>query len=81
MRRRKEKCRCARRARRLGQERNWVDFDDLVGLAVEILEKDADIAALWRARFRHICADEFQDVDEQQYRMLYRLAGPAAISV
>jgi DNA helicase-2/ATP-dependent DNA helicase PcrA len=62
--------------RRLGMAQNWIDFDDLIGMAVEILEADAQIAALWRARFRHICVDEFQDVDEQQYRLLRLLAAP-----
>lgn len=63
--------------RRLGQAGNWVDFDDLVGMAAELLERDAGIAALWRNRFRHICADEFQDVDAPQYRLLCLLAGAA----
>src|SRR5215471_5035315 len=40
--------------RRLGAEQSWVDFDDLVGLAVEILETDAQIASLWQNRFSHI---------------------------
>ncbi len=62
--------------RRLGREQSWIDFDDLIGMAVEMLERDAAIAALWRERFRYICADEFQDVDEQQYRLLRLLAGP-----
>jgi len=61
---------------RLGREQGWIDFDDLVGLAVETLEKDAVLATLWRGRFRYICADEFQDVDEQQYRLLRLLADP-----
>jgi DNA helicase II / ATP-dependent DNA helicase PcrA len=61
--------------RRLSQEQSWIDFDDLIGLAVEILEKNASVAALWQKRFRYICADEFQDVDECQYRMLRLLAG------
>jgi uncharacterized protein (TIGR00375 family) len=56
--------------RRLSAERNWVDFDDLVGLAVEVLDTDTDVRNRWRARFRHVCIDEFQDVDEQQYRLL-----------
>jgi superfamily I DNA/RNA helicase len=60
--------------RRLGREQNWVDFDDLVGLAIELLEKDRDVSALWCKRFRYICADEFQDVDELQYRLLHLLA-------
>ena len=62
--------------RRLGMAQNWVDFDDLIGLAVEILESDSTVATLWRERFQHICVDEFQDVDEQQYRLLRLLAAP-----
>ncbi len=61
---------------RLSRDQNWVDFDDLVGLAVDLLERDAGVAALWRARFAHILADEFQDIDECQYRLLRLLAGP-----
>jgi DNA helicase II / ATP-dependent DNA helicase PcrA len=60
--------------RRLGMEQKWVDFDDLVALSVGILETDAQIAALWQNRFSYLCVDEFQDVDEQQYRLLRRLA-------
>jgi DNA helicase II / ATP-dependent DNA helicase PcrA len=61
---------------RLGKEQNWIDFDDLVGLSVMLLETHADVAQLWRRRFRHICVDEFQDVDEAQYRLLRLLATP-----
>jgi len=62
--------------RRIGRDRNWVDFDDLVALAVDLLERDAAVAASWRTRLAHIVADEFQDVDEQQYRLLRLIAGP-----
>jgi ATP-dependent DNA helicase UvrD/PcrA len=60
--------------RRLGREQNWIDFDDLVGLSVMLLQTHAEVAALWRSRFRHICVDEFQDVDESQYQLLRLLA-------
>ena len=63
--------------RRLEIEQNWIDFDDLVRLPVRILETDTQLAALWRSRFSYICVDEFQDVDEQQYRLLRRLAPQA----
>jgi len=63
--------------RRVGMEQNWVDFDDLVTLPVRILETNADVAALWQNRFSHLCVDEFQDVDEQQYRLLQCLVHPA----
>lgn len=68
-----------RRARetldRLGREVGWVDFDDLIGLAVTLLEQDPGIAEQWRSRFSHILADEFQDIDPWQYRLLRLLAG------
>lgn len=59
----------------IGRQQNWVDFDDLVVLAADLLEADGAIAAQWRGRFTHIVADEFQDVDEQQYRLLRLIAG------
>ena len=60
---------------RIGRAQGWVDFDDLVLLSADLLDKDAEIAAAWRTRFPYIVADEFQDVDEQQYRLLRLLAG------
>ncbi len=63
--------------RRLGLARNWVDFDDLVCLPVEVLEAHADIAARWRERFSQVCVDEFQDVDNRQYGLLRLLVPPA----
>ena len=57
-------------------ERNWIDFDDLIALSVRALTADPNIALLYRDRFRWISVDEFQDVDEQQYRLLTLLAPP-----
>ena len=55
---------------------NWIDFDDLVALAVRVLVSDPHIAEFYRRRWRWISVDEFQDVDEQQYRLLTLLAPP-----
>jgi uncharacterized protein (TIGR00375 family) len=55
---------------------NWIDFDDLVALSVRVLMSDARIAELYRGRMQWISVDEFQDVDEQQYRLLTLLAPP-----
>ena len=60
---------------RLGKEQGWVDLDDLVSLAVDLLS-DPDIGAVWRQHFRHVCVDEFQDVDERQFRLIELLAAP-----
>ena len=58
--------------------RNAVDFDDLVGLALGALEGDAVLAETYRARFRFIAVDEFQDLDATQYRLLQMLAPPGS---
>ncbi|MBI3707735.1 MAG: UvrD-helicase domain-containing protein [Proteobacteria bacterium] len=58
--------------------RNWIDVDDLVGLALQALTADEGLAALYRDRLPHISVDEFQDLDEQQYRLLKALAPPDA---
>ena len=58
--------------------RNWVDFDDLVGLPVQLLTADAGLAAFYRERFRSISVDEFQDLDAQQYALIRLLAPPGA---
>ncbi len=54
--------------------RGWVDFDDLITLTVRMLANDADLAASYRKRYAWISVDEFQDIDEQQYRMIKLLA-------
>jgi DNA helicase II / ATP-dependent DNA helicase PcrA len=59
-------------------DNNWIDFDDLVSLAVRLLEGNPDVAALYRQRFRFISVDEFQDVDARQYQLLTLLAPPPA---
>jgi len=53
-----------------------VDFDDLIELPVAMLEADPELAAAYRDRFRWISVDEYQDVDERQYRLLRLLAPP-----
>jgi len=54
--------------------RGWVDFDDLIGLTVRLLRNHEDLASQYRERYAWISVDEFQDIDEQQYRMIQLLA-------
>lgn len=58
--------------------RNLLDFDDLVRLSAKLLEERTDIAEGLRGRFRSISVDEFQDIDEQQYRLIRQLAPDGA---
>ncbi len=66
------------RYRRALSARNAVDFDDLVGLALSLLESNEALAEAYRARFRFISVDEFQDLDATQYRLLRMLAPPGS---
>ena len=53
-----------------------VDFDDLVGRAVRLLETDQAALVLARRRCRHLLVDEYQDINAAQYRLV-RLLAPA----
>jgi uncharacterized protein (TIGR00375 family) len=53
-----------------------VDLDDLLALPVMLLAGDATLAARHRERFRFVAVDEYQDVDELQYRLLRLLTTP-----
>ncbi|MGP4113304.1 UvrD-helicase domain-containing protein [Streptomyces sp. 4N509B] len=53
-----------------------VDFDDLIALPLALLAADPALAAAYQDRYRWISVDEYQDVDERQYRLL-RLLSPS----
>jgi DNA helicase II / ATP-dependent DNA helicase PcrA len=58
------------------RDRGMVDFDDLLVLPVTLLEADRELAAAYRDRWSEICVDEYQDIDELQYRLLRLLSRP-----
>src|SRR6185295_18025545 len=57
------------------QEFDAMDFDDLIGKYVELLEKHDDIRAELHARFQHLLIDEYQDTNRAQYVLVKLLAG------
>jgi DNA helicase-2/ATP-dependent DNA helicase PcrA len=54
---------------------NAVDFDDMLMLTVEVLERFPDALARWRKAFRYVLVDEYQDTNHAQYRLLQLLGG------
>ncbi|GAB6043102.1 DNA helicase II [Endothiovibrio diazotrophicus] len=56
---------------------NVVDFAELLLRAQELLRDHPHVLDHYRARFRHILVDEFQDTNTIQYAWLQLLAGPA----
>jgi len=47
-----------------------MDFDDLIGKTVELLMKNSEIKEKWRAQFRYVMIDEYQDTNAAQYRLV-----------
>ena len=53
----------------------YLDFDDLMLKAVEILKTYPKVQAKWKERYEHILVDEFQDTNDIQYELLTLLLG------
>jgi DNA helicase-2/ATP-dependent DNA helicase PcrA len=51
-----------------------VDYDDQILLACELLEKNEDVAAQWRSKARHLLVDEYQDINQAQFRLIQLLS-------
>jgi ATP-dependent DNA helicase Rep len=56
-----------------------VDFDDLIGLPLKLLQRDAEARAKWQESFRHILVDEYQDTNAVQYELLKALVGERGV--
>ena len=54
-----------------------VDFDDLIGLPLRLLQNHEQVAHKWQARLAHVLVDEYQDTNATQYELMKRLVGQA----
>ncbi len=54
-------------------EKNMLDFDDLLLLSYEILDKNRQLRDELSARYNYIMVDEYQDTNELQYKILQKL--------
>ncbi len=61
---------------RLRQATAALDFDDLIGEAVRLLQSSPELQQAWQRRFRYIMIDEYQDTNAVQYRLVKLLVGP-----
>ncbi|WP_421844380.1 DNA helicase PcrA [Mycobacterium sp.] len=57
---------------------NALDFDDLIGETVAVLQAFPEIAQYYRRRFRHVLVDEYQDTNHAQYVLVRELVGRGA---
>jgi DNA helicase-2/ATP-dependent DNA helicase PcrA len=53
---------------------NAVDFDDMLYLTVDVLDRFPEAAEKWQNAFRYVLVDEYQDTNHAQYRMLQLVA-------
>lgn len=49
---------------------NALGFDDLIILTVKLLTENEDILNTYRSRFKYVSVDEYQDIDENQYKLI-----------
>jgi DNA helicase-2/ATP-dependent DNA helicase PcrA len=52
------------------KESNALDFDDLIGKTVDVLQKNSDIKKQLQSKFKYIMIDEYQDTNAAQYQLV-----------
>ncbi len=55
---------------------NLIEFDDLIRLTVKLFEEFPDILKIYTDRYKYLSVDEYQDIDENQYKLI-RLLVPS----
>ena len=52
---------------------NAIDFDDMLMLAVKLLEQNPEVRKKYYDKFQHILVDEYQDTNQAQYQLVNAL--------
>ncbi|MCH7345659.1 UvrD-helicase domain-containing protein [Pelomonas sp. CA6] len=56
-----------------------VDFDDLIGLPLKLLQTSDEARGKWQELLRYVLVDEYQDTNAVQYELLKALVGERAM--
>lgn len=54
--------------------KNAISFDDLINLTIKLFNENEDILKIYQENFKYISIDEYQDIDENQYKLIRLLA-------
>lgn len=57
------------------KQNNAMDFNDLIMLTVELLERYEETRVFYQQKFQYIHVDEYQDTNESQYQLIRLLTG------
>jgi DNA helicase II / ATP-dependent DNA helicase PcrA len=52
------------------KDNNALDFDDLIGRTVNLLQTQKPLRDKWRQQFRYVMIDEYQDTNAAQYKLV-----------
>ena len=63
------------RYQRLLRETGGVDFDDMIALAVRLLQQERELGERMRRRLRFLLVDEFQDTNYAQLQLISQICG------
>ena len=63
------------------RQANALDFDDLIGTTVHLLNAFPAVAEHYHRRFRHVLVDEYQDTNHAQYVLVRSLVGDGSDGV
>ncbi len=58
------------------EEAHRIDYDDMLLLCADLLQRDGQVRSFLRNRYRYIQVDEYQDTNSVQRDILYAIAGP-----
>ena len=51
-------------------QRHRLDFDDMGLICLELFRKNEEVRRIWQDKFHYIMIDEFQDINEIQFRVI-----------
>jgi DNA helicase-2/ATP-dependent DNA helicase PcrA len=60
---------------------NALDFDDLIGKTIELLNKSDEARSYYQEKFKYILIDEYQDTNHAQYVLVRLLRGGGSLTV
>lgn len=70
----KEYCEICEKYREIMSKCNYIDFDDQIHFACDILEQYPEVLEKYQLRAEHLLVDEYQDINDAQFRFIELLS-------